>query len=162
MPGQPGFAELERRLAKAGDEIFQLIADGRSMREVAAHFGSSRTQLYRWSAAVEDRRAALARARRHAAVSHIDDALAALDAATTPAEAQIAREQAAMRRWLAERWDRETFGTQSDGASFSIQQLHLNCLMRFAADNARKRQVAEVRALPPSDGVEHAPRSPGD
>ena len=59
MPGQPVFAALEQRLAKAGDEVFHLIADGRSMREVATHFGSSRTQLCRCIATDEDRKAAL-------------------------------------------------------------------------------------------------------
>ena len=139
MPGQPVFAALEQRLAKAGDEVIHLIADGRTMREVAAHFGSSRTQLYRWIAADEDRKAALARARRYGAASHVDDALAGLDAATTPAEAQIARERAAMRKWMAERWDRETWGQQEKtGVTLNVNMLHLSALQRLAPPPPRE------------------------
>ena len=124
------------------------------MREVAAHFGSSRTQLYRWIAADEGRKAALARARRCAAVSHVDDALAALDAARTPAEAQIAREQASMRRWMAERWDRETFGAQSEGPTVNINELHLALLKGLTVPDALQRLqpppmlADDVRVLP--------------
>lgn len=128
MAGQPGYVALERRLAKVSDEVFQLIADGLPMREVAVRFGTSRTQLYRWIAADGNRKTALSQARRYAATSHVEDALAALDAATTATQAHVAREQAAMRRWLAERWDRDTFGSQSLTPVISIGELHLAAL----------------------------------
>jgi len=160
MPGQPIFAALEQRLNQAGDEPFQLIADGRSMREVAAHFGTSRTQLYRWISGHEGRKAALARARRFAAVSHVDDALAGLDAATTPAEAQIARERATMRRWMAERWDRETFGVQTEAPTVNINQLHLALLKDFAG-RLPARGGDELRSLPAGGGREEAASGQG-
>jgi hypothetical protein len=58
----------------------------------------------------------------------VDDSLAGLDAVSTRAEAQVAKERASMRRWLAERWDRSTFGVQPSAPAMSIGVLHLHLL----------------------------------
>jgi hypothetical protein len=128
VAGQKQYRGLEQRLAKEADALFEMIADGKAMREIAEHFGTSRSQLYRWLGDTDERAELLARARKQAAASHVDDALAGLDAALTPAEAQVAKERALMRRWLAERWDRGTFGTQPDAPAMSIGELHLHLL----------------------------------
>lgn len=128
MAGHPIYTALDKRLTESGDELFNLVADGRPMREIAEHFESSRTQIYRWIAAAPDRKAALASARKCAASAHVEDALDGLDTAS-PADAHIARERAGMRRWIAERWDRETWGKdEASGATVNFNALHLTFL----------------------------------
>lgn len=56
-----------------------------------------------------------------------------------------------MRRWIAERWDRETFGVQTTAPTVNINELHLALLKGPSVPDSLQVRVAERRSLPASD-----------
>lgn len=144
MAGRPKMQALERQLANefgGEDWVFDQIADGRPIKEIAARFGVSRPFFYRWRdvpAHRKRRRAKWAEAMRISAEAHAEDGFEELDELTkgrngerripAPGEVQAVTGKSKYRQWLAAKRDPERFGDKGLELNFSIGALHLEAL----------------------------------
>jgi hypothetical protein len=109
------------------------VADGQSMKSIGAQFNVSRNFLYSYlNQGGDEYRRLYQKARRMSAEAHAEDALQMVDDADeqSPAGVSKAREQAKIRLWMAERYDREQFGTKVDMNVLQVGELHLDALRK--------------------------------
>ncbi len=121
--------------AAGGAEIavWDAIAAGATLGAVAEQLGVSYRALTRWIATGDERPALYKEVRKIAAGRLADDTLGISDAATQQ-NAQVARLRVDTRRWLAARYDPETFGErQSPIVAINLQQLRVDALRHAEA-----------------------------
>lgn len=122
--------------------MLERVAAGESLTKIAATYGCSRHSMYKlfhkndklWDLFVE--------ARRESAFALAEEGTKILDDLSEPnpdgslkvvtrEDIALARERVAQRRWLAQAYDRDTFGIQTPEANLnlSVGALHLRVLM---------------------------------
>lgn len=158
MAGRPVLRALNRRIQAAGGDhvVMEMIADGRTMNEIAAEFDSNRRMIYRWLHADEEREKAWNLARRAAAHALVEDGMDILDAlarrqlangmpvAPESAEVQLAKARAQYRKWLASVRDRDSYGSDQGPAvnvNISAGELHLDALRRKGSAGAQIQEA---------------------
>lgn len=159
MAGQPKRQAAYRAFREHEDQIFEAIADGFSIREVAKRFGGvGREIFYHWlEQSSPETKQRWAEARKRSAEAHAEKALDVLDEAGNaelliPAEVSLAREKSGYHRWLAGVLDKDTFGPPNAAGvqvNLNIGELHLNALKAGGGAPAHL-QGREVAALPPA------------
>lgn len=114
------------------EELFALLAEGKTVAQLAERFNVGRSSLYNWrDAGGGDRLARWEAARRLSADAHVERAGAILDEAAevdTAAKASIARARSDFHWKLAERFSPGLYGDQSPSVVVNIGQLHLAAL----------------------------------
>lgn len=146
MPGQPVLEEVERKLREelGGEEwVFDQLAEGRTVGQVAEDLGISRRYLYRWRDRIahkERRRALWKEAMQMSGAAQAERGLQELETVDRDesgahripmsAEVQLAGSRAKYRQWLAGKLDPETYGDKGLEMSFSFGDLHLQALQR--------------------------------
>lgn len=118
---------------KGGDDyIFLQIADSVPMRKIVSEFINpesgepfNRAMLYYWRNLKEERKAAWKEARKIAAHNTIDDALEEMEeldsrGLLSPADVSLLNSKIKFRQYLAERWNREEYGTPEPQAQVAV------------------------------------------
>jgi len=129
------------------DQIADGVPVGRIAEQVVldGHGPISRPLLYQWRDRSPDRKDGWAAAMKDAAHAHAEKAGECWDTLPedpTTGQVQRARGQSEYRRWLAERRNREAYGTNSGGPGLvlNVGSLHLDAL--------RQAGYVEPEALP--------------
>jgi len=142
VAGRPIMEDVERTLIEkyGGDEwVFDQIAGGRAVGDIAQDLGISRRYLYNWrdQARHKDRRRRLwHEAMKFSAEAHAEKGLSGLtnlhdgERIPFPAEVTLATSEANYRKWLASRRDPEGFGDKKETLQINIGDLHLQALER--------------------------------
>jgi transposase-like protein len=133
VPGQPKYRAFCKLMETRGDEFFERVAGGETVKSLLPEFGISRQQMMRW---VHDhkhpkRLESYQEARRIASSAWVDDAREIVDSADASSSASIlkAKLQSDFRRWHAGVTNRQEYGTQQDvGVQVNIGSLHLDAL----------------------------------
>jgi len=129
MPGRPKYrSDFEALQAMPEDMIWSMLEQGKTITQVCYEIGVGKKALSDWFDEVDGDGAKMTRARAKAATSY---ALEALEIADSIDEANPARplHRIRTRQWIAERWDRKTYGTQSGPQiTLNITDLRLNAL----------------------------------
>jgi len=136
MAGRPTLKKLEQDIRDAGGDevIFERIAEGEKLKEIARSFGVSRALLYDWrDRGGDDRKKGWSTAMRARAAAQAEEAGEILDnlvgSEISNADVKLATERANYRKWLASKLDPETFGEQQGvQVQLNISQLHLQAL----------------------------------
>ena len=140
MAGRPILREAIRRVEALGGEQWVLdnVMNGVSFAQLAKLADVSRGMLYEWMHKDEKRWEAYQKARELGAYALAEDALNLVDTAT-PDNISVNRERANMRKWLAERANRQAFGQPRDQVplSLNIGQLHLTAIQETEEPRAR-------------------------
>lgn len=129
MPGRPKYrSDLEALQAIPEDMIWSLLEQGRTITQVCYEIGVGKKALQDWLNEVDPDDSKITRARAKAATNYAMQALEIADS-SEPEQAAKARLQIQTRQWIAERWDRKTYGTQSGPQiTLNITDLRLNAL----------------------------------
>lgn len=141
---------LEARIEEAGGEdvaIFERMANGDSMAEIAEDLGCSRSFLYTWRKRKGHRERRLEKwkdAMRVRALAKAEEGENILDAMSengeeiTTAKVGLARERANYKKWLAGKLDPEQFGDhdQKVSVALNVGSLHLEALRAVNAAHA--------------------------
>lgn len=146
MAGQPVLEELERKIRedKGGEEwVYDQLANGRTVGDVAEELGISRRYMYRWrdrKGCKERRKPLWEEAIRMSGAAQAERGLRELEGLDKDedggrripmsAEVQLAGSRAKYRQWLAGKYDPEGFGDRGIELSFSLGELHLQALQR--------------------------------
>jgi hypothetical protein len=160
MPGQPKWnaflAEVEKRGGE--DPILERVEAGETLKEIGLDYGVSRSTMYRWTAVTDERKARYQDARKIAAGALVEEAIEILDEASIDSKAgvQKAKAQADIRRWVAGRYDKETFGDDPKGPTVQVNigALHLDALRQHASPASLPVQEGEFEALPAGEPEE--------
>lgn len=163
MPGHPKLTanvEIIEALGPEGEEeIFADIAEGLSIRKLAAKLGLCGTRpLYMWRNRSDARRHAWAEALKYRAESHADDILTIADEVEEEPDA-IAKANLRInaRKWLAAVSDPERFSKQSQHkVVVNVGSLHLTAVKNVNAEMQklaieRQKAAAGARAVQGSD-----------
>lgn len=149
MTGQSNMHVLEDAIEAAGgdDAIFDRIASGEMIIKLADEFGVSRGAFYRWIAKTDKRREKLREARQISASVLADEARDILEVSTRRV-IPVDRERARMRQWLAERFDRQTFGDKKDEVNVKVDigLLHIQAMQNARLQEERERAIEEEKA----------------
>jgi hypothetical protein len=129
MPGRPKYrSDLEALQAIPEDMIWSLLEQGRTITQVCYEIGVGKKALQDWLNEVDPDDSKITRARAKAATNYAMQALEIADS-SEPEQAAKARLQIQTRQWIAERWDRKTYGTQSGPQiTLNVTDLRLNAL----------------------------------
>ena len=134
MAGQPRLRELDVDIfVRGGMEWFlDEISDGKPLTKIAKQLSCSTRLMYdwiRWGDDEGERWAAFQTARQLSATALAEQGMEELANARS-SDTAIVRERVAHKRWLAERYDRETFGQQKEAVQVNINlsQLHIDAL----------------------------------
>ena len=131
MASRPLTRAAHAKIKAAGGEawVFAQVAEGKSLKALAAELGISRQILSTW-ANKGPRRDMLSHARREAATALVDEALALTDAVEPETAAiQKAKLQSDLRRWIAGRLSREDWGDQQGAlVNIDLGKLHIEAL----------------------------------
>lgn len=161
MASRPHLQNLSAQIEQLGGEdwVFDQIAAATPMREIAGHFTNpetgeaySRQMVYAWiHAGGEEREKKWDEAKEIAAYIHAEEAGEVLDGARVinSAEASLVKARSEYRKWLAQKFNRRTFGDDAGSKvdlQLNIGQLHLDALR--AANSQPALAAREVAALP--------------
>ena len=129
MPGRPKYrSDLEALQAIPEDMIWSLLEQGRTITQVCYEIGVGKKALQDWLNEVDPDDSQITSARAQAATNYAMQALEIADS-SEPEQAAKARLQIQTRQWIAERWDRKTYGTQSGPQiTLNVTDLRLNAL----------------------------------
>jgi transposase-like protein len=129
MPGRPKYrSDLDALQAMPEDMIWSMLEQGKTITQVCYEIGVGKKALQDWFNEVDPDDSKITRARAKAATNY---ALEALEIADAIDESNPARplHRIRTRQWIAERWDRKTYGTQTGPQiTLNIQDLRLNAL----------------------------------
>lgn len=129
MPGRPKYrSDLDALQAMPEDMIWSMLEQGKTITQVCYEIGVGKKALQDWFKEVDPDDSKITRARAKAATNY---ALEALEIADSIDESNPSRplHRIRTRQWIAERWDRKTYGTQSGPQiTLNIQDLRLNAL----------------------------------
>ncbi len=149
MVGESNMRVLEETIDAAGgeDAVFDRIASGEMISELADEYGVSRGLFYKWIAKTDDRRERLREARQISASVMVDEARDLLEVSTKDT-IPVDRERARVRTWLAERYDRQTFGDKKDEVNIKVDigLLHIKAMKRQRLLEEQEQEIEEVRA----------------
>jgi len=166
MASNPFLRLIWQRVRERGgwSPILERIADGESLTKIAKDFGCSRHTMYKLLHKQDALWSLFRKARFESAWAHAEEGTEILDALARPnadgssrvvtrEDIALARERVSQRRWLAQSFDRETFGIQTpqQGDTTSIGTLHLQVLM--AAAREQPKQLAPVAQPQAVDAV---------
>jgi hypothetical protein len=167
LAGNPFLRAVWLKVKAAGGwyPILERVAAGEALTKIAEDFGCSRHTMYKllhksdklWDLFIE--------ARRESAMALAEEGTEILDdldaqAVVTREDIMLAKERVAQRRWLAQSFDRDTFGIQAPtgpGGSISLGALHLQVLMTPEKPKALPSGTssvvdAEIISEEPADG----------
>lgn len=118
------------------------------MRDLSASFGVTRWTMEKWIKRQPHGYERLIEARKAGAAAMAEDGLRIADAATHDND-RAAKLQIDQRRWLASKFDPETFGDrQETGISISINDLHLTAVRQVEQEKRLDGQLTLTVARP--------------
>ena len=132
-------------IRKAGGEnyVFDLVASGRSLKDIAEELGVSRPILSTWCNNPA-RRESYRQARQAAADSLVEEGLAIADSVREPTEVPGAKLRADFRRWMAARMNAESWGDRTGAlVNIDLGRLHIEALRAANRKDDERRQVIE-------------------
>lgn len=145
MAGNPFLRVVLQRIRTKGGwyPILERVASGEALTKIAKDYECSRHTLYKLLHKKEHLWNLFEEARRESAMALAEEGTNIIDELSTPLadgtprpvsreDVALAKERVAQRRWLAQSYDRETFGIQSaegQGGQLSVGSLHLKVLM---------------------------------
>lgn len=154
MASNPFLRLVWQRVRERGgwSPILERIAKGEALMKIARDYDCSRHTLYKLLHKKEALWNLFEEARRESAMALAEEGTDILDKLAEPnadgsirivtrEDIALARERVAQRRWLAQAFDRETFGIQTPegaGGKLSIGSLHLQVLMTRSAPTAKQ------------------------
>lgn len=129
MAGTPKFHADMKMLSKLPEDmIWAMIEGGKSLTEICIEMGISRKALERWIDENDPDGDKIARARARAADELVTETLSIADR-SDPEHAAHTRVRIQARQWVAERWNRKAYGSQSGPQiNINIQDLRMNAL----------------------------------
>jgi hypothetical protein len=129
MAGTPKFHSDMKMLSKLPEDmIWAMIEGGKSLTEICIEMGISRKALERWIDENDPDGDKIARARARAADELVTETLSIADR-SDPEHAAHTRVRIQARQWVAERWNRKAYGTQSGPQiNINVQDLRMNAL----------------------------------
>ena len=133
------------------DWLFDQIASGITVAELARQYGCTRSYVSRSLNSVPEYAAALSKARGEAADALVEQGLEMVDGlsgASTPTEIAATREKVQWRKFMAGSMNQERYGTRpQSNVTLSIGDLHLDALRKFSADMKRVNSEAEAATI---------------
>lgn len=145
MPKRTRALTAEASLSARSGEIFEAVAAGATVRELARRFGMNRNMLWRWL-----RSPANGARYRETLAERADDliseATALIDSAD-PTNVGVRREQVRHRQWLASRLDADRFGDRPQSATINVN------VTQISAGDALKQIWQTRRAIERTAGA---------
>lgn len=144
MAGNPFLRLVLQRVREKGgwSPVLERVAAGESLTKIAATYECSRHSMYKLFHKNEKLWDLFVEARRESAFALAEEGTKILDDLSEPnpdgsikivtrEDIALARERVAQRRWLAQAYDRDTFGLQTpeSGLNLTVGALHLRVLM---------------------------------
>jgi hypothetical protein len=133
------------------DWLFDQIASGITVAELARQYGCTRSYVSRSLNSVPEYAAALTKARGEAADALVEQGLEMVDGlsgASSPTEIAATREKVQWRKFMAGSMNQERYGTRpQSNVTLSIGDLHLDALRKFSADMKRVNSEAEAATI---------------
>jgi transposase-like protein len=133
------------------DWLFDQIASGITVAELARQYGCTRSYVSRSLNSVPEYAAALTKARGEAADALVEQGLEMVDGlsgASSPTEIAATREKVQWRKFMAGSMNQERYGTRpQSNVTLSIGDLHLDALRKFSADMKRVNSDAEAATI---------------
>ena len=133
------------------DWLFDQIASGVTVAELARQYGCTRSYVSRSLNSVPEYAAALSKARGEAADALVEQGLEMVDGlsgASSPSEIAATREKVQWRKFMAGSMNQERYGTRpQSNVTLSIGDLHLDALRKFSADMKRVNSEAEAATI---------------
>ena len=138
------------------DWLFDQIASGVTVAELARQYGCTRSYVSRSLNSVPEYAAALSKARGEAADALVEQGLEMVDGlsgASSPTEIAATREKVQWRKFMAGSMNQERYGTRpQSNVTLSIGDLHLDALRKLNSQMAaieaedRQREEATIEA----------------
>ena len=133
------------------DWLFDQIASGVTVAELARQYGCTRSYVSRSLNSVPEYAAALTKARGEAADALVEQGLEMVDGLSgesSPTEIAATREKVQWRKFMAGSMNQERYGTRpQSNVTLSIGDLHLDALRKFSADMKRVNSEAEAATI---------------
>ena len=133
------------------DWLFDQIASGVTVAELARQYGCTRSYVSRSLNSVPEYAAALSKARGEAADALVEQGLEMVDGlsgASSPTEIAATREKVQWRKFMAGSMNQDRYGTRpQNNVTLSIGDLHLDALRKFSADMKRVNSDAEAATI---------------
>ena len=133
------------------DWLFDQIASGITVAELARQYGCTRSYVSRSLNSVPEYAAALSKARGEAADALVEQGLEMVDGlsgASSPTEIAATREKVQWRKFMAGSMNQDRYGTRpQSNVTLSIGDLHLDALRKFSADMKRVNSDAEAATI---------------
>ena len=133
------------------DWLFDQIASGITVAELARQYGCTRSYVSRSLNSVPEYAAALTKARGEAADALVEQGLEMVDGlsgASTPTEIAATREKVQWRKFMAGSMNQDRYGTRpQSNVTLSIGDLHLDALRKFSSDMKRVNSDAEAATI---------------
>lgn len=133
------------------DWLFDQIASGITVAELARQYGCTRSYVSRSLNSVPEYAAALTKARGEAADALVEQGLEMVDGlsgASSPTEIAATREKVQWRKFMAGSMNQDRYGTRpQNSVTLSIGDLHLDALRKFSADMKRVNSDAEAATI---------------
>lgn len=133
------------------DWLFDQVASGVTVAELARQYGCTRSYVSRSLNSVPEYAAALSKARGEAADALVEQGLEMVDGlsgASSPTEIAATREKVQWRKFMAGSMNQERYGTRpQSNVTLSIGDLHLDALRKFSADMKRVNSEAEAATI---------------
>ena len=133
------------------DWLFDQIASGITVAELARQYGCTRSYVSRSLNSVPEYAAALTKARGEAADALVEQGLEMVDGlsgASSPTEIAATREKVQWRKFMAGSMNQDRYGTRpQNNVTLSIGDLHLDALRKFSADMKRVNSDAEAATI---------------
>ena len=133
------------------DWLFDQIASGITVAELARQYGCTRSYVSRSLNSVPEYAAALSKARGEAADALVEQGLEMVDGlsgASSPTEIAATREKVQWRKFMAGSMNQERYGTRpQSNVTLSIGDLHLDALRKFSSDMKRVNSEAEAATI---------------
>ena len=133
------------------DWLFDQIASGITVAELARQYGCTRSYVSRSLNSVPEYAAALSKARGEAADALVEQGLEMVDGlsgASSPTEIAATREKVQWRKFMAGSMNQDRYGTRpQNNVTLSIGDLHLDALRKFSSDMKRVNSDAEAATI---------------
>jgi len=133
------------------DWLFDQIASGVTVAELARQYGCTRSYVSRSLNSVPEYAAALSKARGEAADALVEQGLEMVDGlsgASSPTEIAATREKVQWRKFMAGSMNQDRYGTRpQNNVTLSIGDLHLDALRKFSSDMKRVNSDAEAATI---------------
>jgi transposase-like protein len=133
------------------DWLFDQIASGVTVAELARQYGCTRSYVSRSLNSVPEYAAALTKARGEAADALVEQGLEMVDGlsgASSPTEIAATREKVQWRKFMAGSMNQDRYGTRpQNNVTLSIGDLHLDALRKFSSDMKRVNSDAEAATI---------------